>query len=254
MPLDPLAGQPVPPSRLPDVPRIVAAYYTTTPDPEDPAQRVAFGTSGHRGRSLDGAFTEAHVLAISQALVEHRAEAGIDGPMVVGYDTHALSYPAFGTAMEVFAAHGVDVIVQQGGGVTPTPAVSHAILAHNRGRTTGLADGVVITPSHNPPEDGGFKYNPTSGGPAGGDITGPVQARANEILVGELAHVKRIPLARALAAGAADQRLIAPDGIPGRVDDRLERHCEVEAKRLARPAALAGNSHLSIPVQAVRLH
>ena len=122
MPLDPLAGQPVPPSRLPDVPRIVAAYYTTTPDPEDPAQRVAFGTSGHRGRSLDGAFTEAHVLAISQALVEHRAEAGIDGPMVVGYDTHALSYPAFGTAMEVFAAHGVDVIVQQGGGVTPTPS------------------------------------------------------------------------------------------------------------------------------------
>ena len=200
MSIDPLAGQPVPPSRLPDVPRIVAAYYTTTPDPEDPAQRVAFGTSGHRGRSLDGAFTEAHVLAISQALVEHRAEAGIDGPMVVGYDSHALSYPAFGTALEVFAAHGVDVIVQAGGGVTPTPAVSHAILAHNRGRTTGLADGVVITPSHNPPEDGGFKYNPTSGGPAGGDVTGPVQARANEILESGLADVKRIPLARALAA------------------------------------------------------
>ena len=211
MPIDPRAGQAVPPSRLPDVPRIVAAYYTREPDPDDPGQRVAFGTSGHRGRSLDGAFNEAHVAAVSQALVEHRAEAGIDGPLVVGFDTHALSYPAFGTALEVFAANGLDVVVQEGGGVTPTPAVSRAILAYNHGRTSGLADGVVITPSHNPPEDGGFKYNPTTGGPAGPEITGPVQDRANEILAGGLEAVTRVPLARALAADTTHERdLVGP--------------------------------------------
>ena len=211
MPLDPLAGQPVPPSRLPNVPRIVAAYYTREPDPEDPAQRVAFGTSGHRGRSLDGAFNEAHVLAVSQALVEYRTEAGMTGPLIVGFDTHALSEAAFGTALEVFAAHGVDVIVQAGGGYTPTPAVSHAILAYNRDRRDGLADGVVITPSHNPPEDGGFKYNPTTGGPAGPEITGPVQDRANAILTAGLAGVKRTSLANALAADTTHERdLVGP--------------------------------------------
>lgn len=211
MPADPLAGQPVPPSRLPNVPRIVAAYYTLAPDPEDPGQRVSFGTSGHRGRSVDGAFNEAHVLAVSQALVEHRAAAGIDGPLIVGFDTHALSEAAFGTALEVFAANGVEAVIQAGRGYTPTPAVSHAVLAYNRGRTSGLADGVVITPSHNPPEDGGFKYNPPSGGPAGGDVTGPVQQRANEILEGELEAVKRTTLARALAADTTHERdLVGP--------------------------------------------
>jgi len=211
MPIDPLAGQPVPPSRLPNVPRIVAAYYTLAPDPEDPGQRVSFGTSGHRGRSVDGAFNEAHVLAVSQALVEHRAEAGITGPLFVGFDTHALSEAAFGTALEVFAANGVETVIQDGRGYTPTPAVSHAILAYNRGRSDGLADGVVITPSHNPPEDGGFKYNPPTGGPAGGDVTGPVQRRANEILEGELKDVKRTTLARALAADTTHERdLVGP--------------------------------------------
>ena len=211
MPLDPLAGRPAPPSLRPDVSRIVAAYYTRTPDPEDPGQRVSFGTSGHRGRSVDGAFNEAHVLAISQALVEHRKTAGTDGPLFVGFDTHALSWPAFVTALEVFAAHGLEVVVQDGHGFTPTPAVSHAVLAHNRGRTAGLADGVVITPSHNPPGDGGFKYNPATGGPAGGDVTGPVQARANAILEAGLEGVWRVPFARALAADTTHARdLVAP--------------------------------------------
>ena len=214
MPIDPLAGQPVPADRLPNIPRLVSAYYTRRPDPEDPAERVAFGTSGHRGSSLEGRFNEAHILAISQALVEHRQSAGIDGPLFMGIDTHALSEAAFGTAMEVFAAHGVEVVIQSGGGYTPTPAISHAILGHNRGRASGasgLADGVVITPSHNPPEDGGFKYNPTNGGPAGGDVTGPIQARANEILRDGLKDVKRMPLARALAADTTHERdLVQP--------------------------------------------
>ena len=211
MPTDPLAGQPVPPSRLPNVARIVSAYYTARPDPEDPSQRVSFGTSGHRGSSLDGAFTESHVLAVSQAIVEHRTEAGVTGPMVVGFDTHALSEAAFGTAMEVFAANGVDAIVQEGRGYTPTPVVSHAILAYNRDRTDGLADGVVITPSHNPPEDGGFKYNPPSGGPAGPEITGPVQDRANALLEADLKGVRRTALAHALAADTThDRDLVQP--------------------------------------------
>ena len=215
MPLDPLAGQPVPPSRLPNVARIVAAYYTRQPDPENPDERVSFGTSGHRGRSLDGAFNEHHVLAISQALCEHRREADIRGPLFVGYDTHALSEAAFGTALEVFAANGVETIIQEGAvegrGYTPTPAISHAILTYNRDRTDGFADGVVITPSHNPPEDGGFKYNPPSGGPAGGEITSAVQKRANQILENELADVRRTTLARALAADTTHARdLVGP--------------------------------------------
>ena len=211
MPLDPLAGQPVPADRLPNVPRLMAAYYTERPDPEDPAQRVAFGTSGHRGTSLDGSFTEAHVLAVTQALCEHRAAVGVDGPLFVGFDTHALSEAAFGSALEVLAANGVETVIQEGRGYTPTPAVSHAILAHNRGRASGLADGVVITPSHNPPEDGGFKYNPTTGGPAGTDVTTAVQDRANAILAGGLADVRRVPLARALRADTTHERdLVRP--------------------------------------------
>ncbi|MEM6287877.1 MAG: phosphoglucomutase, alpha-D-glucose phosphate-specific, partial [Bacteroidota bacterium] len=206
MSADPLAGQPVPPSRRPNVARIVAAYYTERPDPDDPSQRVSFGTSGHRGRSVDGAFTEAHVLAVSQALVEHRAEAGVTGPLVVGFDTHALSEAAFGTALEVFAANGVDVIVQEGRGYSPTPVVSHAILAYNRDRADGLADGVVITPSHNPPEDGGYKYNPPTGGPAGTDITQAVQDRANAILAAGLQGVRRTTVAKALAADTTHAR------------------------------------------------
>lgn len=205
MPLDPLAGQPVPADRLPDIPALLDAYTARTPDPGDPAQRVAFGTSGHRGSSLDARFNEAHIAATSQALVEYRRDAGIDGPLYVGIDTHALSRPAFETAMEVFAANGVTAMIQEGDGFTPTPAVSHAILAHNRASGGGVgargrADGVVITPSHNPPEDGGFKYNPPTGGPAGGEITGPVQDRANAILESGLKDVQRVPLARALAA------------------------------------------------------
>lgn len=221
MPLDPLAGQPVPPERLPNVPRLVAAYYTERPDPEDPAQRVAFGTSGHRGTSLDGSFTEAHVLAVTQALCEHRAAAGVDGPLFVGFDTHALSEAAFGSAVEVLAANGVEAVVQEGRGYTPTPAVSHAILEYNRGRQRGLADGVVITPSHNPPEDGGFKYNPTTGGPAGTDVTAAVERRANEILRGGLADVRRVPLARALRADTTHERdLVRPyvDGLASVLD------------------------------------
>ncbi|ADI13884.1 phosphoglucomutase (alpha-D-glucose-1,6-bisphosphate-dependent) [Truepera radiovictrix] len=195
-----LAGKPAPPESLPNVPRLMAAYYTTQPDPTKASQRVAFGTSGHRGSSLTGSFNEAHILAVAQALCDYRTQAGITGPLFIGMDTHALSEAAFGTALEVFAANGVEVRYQEGLGYTPTPAVSHAILTFNRGKDAGLADGVVITPSHNPPEDGGFKYNPPSGGPADTDVTKWVEARANALLEGGLRGVKRLPLARALRA------------------------------------------------------
>ncbi len=201
MPAHPLAGKPAPASLLINVPRLVSAYYTLAPDPEDPAQRVSFGTSGHRGTSLEGSFNEAHILAISQAICEQRAAAGIDGPLYMGMDTHALSEPAQGSALEVFAAHGVLTMIQAGGGYTPTPVISHAILAHNRGRKGHLADGVVVTPSHNPPSDGGFKYNPPSGGPADTRTTAAIQDRANQILAGGCREVKRLPLAKALKAG-----------------------------------------------------
>jgi phosphoglucomutase len=200
VPLDPLAGQPVPSDRLANVPRLVSAYYTLRPDPEDPAQRVAFGTSGHRGRSLDGGFNEAHILATTQAVCEVRQREGVTGPVFVGMDTHALSEAAFASALEVLAGNGVEVRVQAGRGYTPTPVVSHAILAHNRGRDRDLADGLIITPSHNPPEDGGFKYNPPSGGPASSEDTRAIQDRANGLLAAGLDGVKRVPLARALAA------------------------------------------------------
>ncbi len=202
MALHPLAGKPAPRTMLVNVPRLVAAYYTRRPDPADPAQRVAFGTSGHRGSSLKGSFNEDHILAIAQAIVEYRASRGIDGPLFVGMDTHALSEPARATALEVFAARGVAARVQAGLGYTPTPGVSHAILTHNRGRTTGLADGVVITPSHNPPDDGGFKYNPPEGGPADTAVTKAIETRANALLAEGLKGVKRIPAERALREGA----------------------------------------------------
>ncbi|AWW41271.1 phosphoglucomutase (alpha-D-glucose-1,6-bisphosphate-dependent) [Streptomyces cadmiisoli] len=194
------AGRPAEPEDLVDVARLVTAYYALHPDPADPGQRVAFGTSGHRGSSLASAFNDDHIAATSQAICEYRAGQGIDGPLFLGADTHALSEPARVTALEVFAANDVSVLIDSADGYTPTPAVSHAILTHNRGRTTGLADGVVVTPSHNPPADGGFKYNPPSGGPAASAATSWIQDRANEIITGGLKDVRRITLTRALAA------------------------------------------------------
>ncbi len=198
--MNPLAGKPAPRSLLVNVPRLVSAYYTHVPDPNNPQDLVAFGTSGHRGTPLKGTFNEAHILAIAQALCEFRAQAGTTGPLFLGMDTHALSEPARATALEVFAASGVEVMIADDLGYTPTPVISHAILAYNKSRTTALADGVVISPSHNPPEDGGFKYNPPSGGPADTNITQWVQDRANALLHGKLAGVKRVPLRVALAA------------------------------------------------------
>ncbi len=205
MTVDPRAGQPATQSMLANVPRLVAEYYTRHPDPAERDERVSFGTSGHRGSSLRGAFNEEHILAITQAICEYRRGQGIDGPLFLGIDTHALSEPALESALEVLAANDVTVMVDSRDGFTPTPAVSHAILRFNRGRTGGLADGIVITPSHNPPEDGGFKYNPPNGGPADSAITGGIQNRANALLEDRLRDVKRISLARARAA-ASTQR------------------------------------------------
>ncbi|WP_034386951.1 phosphoglucomutase (alpha-D-glucose-1,6-bisphosphate-dependent) [Deinococcus sp. YIM 77859] len=199
MTLSPLAGEPAPQALLTNIPRLVAHYYETRPDPTREAQRVAFGTSGHRGTSLNGSFNEAHILAISQAVAEHRAAAGITGPLYLGQDTHGLSEPAWITAVRVLVANGVRVRAQPGF-FTPTPLVSHAILNHNRAGQGGTADGIVITPSHNPPQDGGFKYNPPSGGPADTDITRAVQQRANALLEGGLREVKRVSLDEALSA------------------------------------------------------
>jgi phosphoglucomutase len=198
MTISPFAGQPAPASALIDVPKLIAAYYSDVPDPAIPAERVAFGTSGHRGSSFDRTFNEQHIIAITEAICLHRKKNGIDGPLFLGLDTHALSAPAGATALEVLAAHGMDVMLSEGDEYTPTPAVSHAILCFNRGRTTGLADGIVITPSHNPPGDGGFKYNPPSGGPADTDVTGWIERRANELLENSLAGVKRVTHAAAL--------------------------------------------------------
>ena len=198
MAANPRAGQPAEPDDLIDVAQVVTAYYTVQPDPEDVAQQVTFGTSGHRGSSLDAAFNEAHILATTQAIVEYRASQGTTGPLFIGRDTHALSEPAWVSALEVLAANDVVAMIDGADRYTPTPAVSHAILTFNRGRQKDLADGIVVTPSHNPPRDGGFKYNPPNGGPADTDATSVIAKRANEILRGELADVKRIPLARAL--------------------------------------------------------
>ncbi|MGY1785531.1 phosphoglucomutase (alpha-D-glucose-1,6-bisphosphate-dependent) [Geodermatophilus sp. SYSU D00698] len=197
---DPRAGQPAAPSDLVDVASLVTAYYTLVPDPAEPAQRVSFGTSGHRGSAFDTAFNEAHILATTQAICEYRAAQGFDGPLFLGRDTHALSEPAWASALEVLVANDVPVLVDAAGRYTPTPAVSHAILTANRGRTSGLADGIVVTPSHNPPRDGGFKYNPPSGGPADTDATKVIADRANELLAAGLDGVRRVPFARAHAA------------------------------------------------------
>ncbi len=200
-----LAGQPAPRELLTNIPRLVAAYYTHKPDPAEPAHRVAFGTSGHRGTSLKYSFNEDHILAISQAICEYRQGMGITGPLYLGMDTHALSEPALYTAVEVFAANDVQVFIQAGLGYTPTPVISHAILTYNRGRKDGLADGVVITPSHNPPGDGGFKYNPPSAGPADTATTRQIQDRANELLADGLRGVRRLPLNRALKAATTHE-------------------------------------------------
>ena len=209
MAANPRAGQPALPEDLVDLSHLVTAYYTIDPDPDDVAQQVAFGTSGHRGSSLDGAFNEAHILATTQAIAEYRAAQGITGPLFIGRDTHGLSEPAWASALEVLAANDVAVMVDSADRYTPTPAVSHAILTYNRGRSSGLSDGIVVTPSHNPPRDGGFKYNPPNGGPADTDATGAIAKRANEILRGGLAEVKRVPLARALQVVARHDYLDA---------------------------------------------
>ena len=200
--INPLAGQAAPADVLVDVPRLITAYYSERPDPGVSAQRVAFGTSGHRGISFDLSFNESHVLAISQAICEYRRQKGISGPLFIGFDTHALSAPAYATALEVLAANGVELMVSAQGEYTPTPAVSHAILTYNRGRSGGLADGIVITPSHNPPDSGGFKYNPPDGGPADTQVTSWMEARANELMSAGLADVKRIDYAQARRAAS----------------------------------------------------
>lgn len=205
MALHKLAGQPAPQEALINVPRLISSYYTVHPDPSEPLQRVAFGTSGHRGTSTAASFNEDHILAICQAICEYRAARNITGPLYAGMDTHALSEPALASAIEVFAANGVRLVIQKGLDYTPTPVISHAILTWNRGRTADLADGVVITPSHNPPTDGGFKYNPPEGGPADTGTTKVIQDRANELLRDGLTGVKRLSLRRAMAGGSVEE-------------------------------------------------
>ena len=197
-----LAGKPAPQSLLVNIPRLVTAYYARAPDPDAAGQRIAFGTSGHRGSSLTSSFNEAHILAITQAVCLYRRAAGIDGPLYLGMDTHALSEPAFASALEVLAGNGVETVIDAHDGYTPTPVISHAILSHNRGRRTGLADGIIISPSHNPPDEGGFKYNPPNGGPADVDVTGFIEKAANEFLAGKLNGVIRIPYERARQAAS----------------------------------------------------
>jgi phosphoglucomutase len=221
MSVHPRAGQPAESADLVDVPRLITAYYAEHPDVQVPAQQVAFGTSGHRGSSFAVAFNEDHIVAISQAICEYRREQGTDGPLFLARDTHALSEPATVSALEVFAANGVSVLVDSRDGYTPTPALSHAILTYNRGRSSGLADGVVVTPSHNPPPDGGFKYNPPNGGPADTDATRWIQDRANALIAGGLRDVRRIPYARARTAdttGRYDYLGAYIDDLPSVVD------------------------------------
>jgi phosphoglucomutase len=198
--IHPLAGHAAPAAALADIPRLITAYYSERPDPAIASQRVAFGTSGHRGSSFDLSFNEFHVLAISQAICEYRRQQNINGPLFIGFDTHALSAPAFASALEVLAANGVEVMISAADEYTPTPAVSHAILTYNRGRETGLADGIVITPSHNPPDSGGFKYNPPNGGPADSDVTKGIEARANDLLRSGAGAIDRMGFAAARRA------------------------------------------------------
>ena len=217
--ISPLAGKPPPQDLLVDIDALVKAYYAEHPDPADPAQRVSFGTSGHRGSALARAFNEDHILAITQAICEYRNGQGISGPLFIGVDTHGLSEPALHSALEVLVAHDVDVRVEPDGKPTPTPAISHAILKHNRGAADTQADGIVVTPSHNPPEDGGFKYNPPDGGPAGTEITGWMQDRANEILAAGLTEVSRVPYERARSAvGTFDYTTSYINDLPNVVD------------------------------------
>jgi phosphoglucomutase len=215
MPINPLAGKPAPADLLIDPAKLERQYFEKKPDLSDPTQLVSFGTSGHRGSPSNGTFNEAHILAISQAICEYRAQQGITGPLFMGKDTHAVSEPAQQTALEVFAANGIDTVIQEGGGFTPTPVISHAILVYNRSRKQALADGIVITPSHNPPADGGFKYNPPDGGPADTDVTGWIQNRANYLLRGGNHDVKRTIFASALKAATTHQQ----DFLRGYVDD-----------------------------------
>src|SRR5262249_51486353 len=206
MAMSPLAGKPAPKELLVDVARLEREYFERRPDLSNAAERVAFGTSGHRGSSLRGSFTESHIVAITQAICDYRRQRGVDGPLYLGKDTHALSGPAQGTALEVLAANGVETIIQRDDGLTPPPVISRAILVCNRQRTTHLADGIVITPSHNPPEDGGFKYNPPNGGPADTDVTKWIEDRANELLQAENVGVKRVPInAARQAAGIHEE-------------------------------------------------
>ena len=198
MKISPLAGKPIESSMLVNVPKLVSAYYANIPDPSVSEQRIAFGTSGHRGSSLKNSFNEWHILAISQAICQYRRQQGINGPLFLGIDTHALSEPAFITVLEVLAANGVEVMIADKDEYTPTPVISHAILTYNRGRDYGLADGIIITPSHNPPDSGGFKYNPPNGGPADNDVTGWIEAHANAFLESNLQGVKRISYQKAM--------------------------------------------------------
>ncbi|MEP7173670.1 MAG: phosphoglucomutase (alpha-D-glucose-1,6-bisphosphate-dependent) [Aestuariivirga sp.] len=226
--ISPLAGKPVPRSLLVNIPRLITAYFTLTPDSAIAAQRVAFGTSGHRGSAFATAFNENHIRAITQSVCHYRRHAGIDGPLFLGMDTHALSEAAFATTIEVLAANGVDTMIDEHHGFTPTPVISHAILCHNRGRTTGLSDGIVISPSHNPPDEGGFKYNPPNGGPADVDVTGWIEKKANEFLVMKLDGVSSIPYERARKSAC----IHAHDYITPYVAD-LANVVDVEAIRAA---------------------
>jgi len=229
MALSPLAGKPAPKEMLIDPEQLIREYYVRKPDPAEPAQQISFGTSGHRGSPLTGSFNEAHILAIAQAICDYRRGHGISGPLYMGRDTHAVSGPAQRTALEVLAANGVETVIQDGNGVTPTPAISRVILAHNRGRTDRLADGIVITPSHNPPEDGGFKYNPTNGGPADGEVTNWIQERANALLRVGNADTKRIPFVAAIGSATTYEH----DFIAPYVDD-LRNVVDMEAIHAAR--------------------
>ena len=203
--VSPLAGKPAQAGARLDVKKLIDAYYSRRPDPSVPGERVAFGTSGHRGTAFDGTFNEAHVLAITEAICRYRRKEGIDGPLFIGIDTHALSMPAFESALEVLAANRIEVMISMGGEYTPTPAVSHAILVYNRGRTSGLADGIVVTPSHNPPDSGGFKYNPANGGPADTAVTGAIEVAANALLANALKDIARVPIAQARRAASTHE-------------------------------------------------
>ena len=229
MSLNPLAGKPAPLSILVNVPRLITAYYKEIPDPSVASQRVAFGTSGHRGSAFDAAFNEWHILAITQAICEFRKQQATSGPLFLGMDTHALSVPALASALEVLAANGVDVMLSEKDEYTPTPAISHAILTYNRKRSSGLADGIVITPSHNPPESGGFKYNPTNGGPADTTVTGWIEKRANELIEQGLRGVQRVPYEKALRSATTHRH----DYLNSYISD-LENVIDLDAIRSAK--------------------